>query len=1168
MRNVFLFILTLGISQCAFSQNYNHSNGNTFFHEHRTDPYDVPTPNQSDLGRYGVIPVSPYTGKADITVPIYNTTQRGVELNIFLSYDTSGLLINQLPGWTGHNWTLSAGGAITRKINGRPDEINFKGTNAGTDYFIAFYKNSNDINSYEVMSNGVYHYPLAYPEYDDYVFRRNMIIGNNLAEIDKYSNFSNYFTLAQNNRNLNGYVVIPDSDTCADIFYFNFLGFSGSFFYGNDGNWKIKCDQNLDVIFDVNDSTNYIDCFEEYIQYNSAVEDLCVRQPKTIKGFTIVDEAGNRYIFGGDKTKIEYSMSLTGKVIVNTTEPWSAVSWMLKEVQDRFGNTLYSFNYSRGEFITQLHNSYNSVKSTAKYENSTTPVHRTPKACSATLSAPVYLDEINIIDGTRIDFRHSRAFAGNASSILYPNGVDIQSMLKATYKRLTYNEDPNAPFDISDNIHYLYCSLIYSNDSCLHYIQRMNLEKLKSIHIGRGNSINPNISEKVFTFLYDFDKRMHLKSLLYSCGEQTAYSYNFEYDRFNLLPSDYLTKKFDHWGYYNGIDYDRDSNEVIVPLSGGVQIGGGYVNHVGMSPRAARISDIELGTMGMLKKITYPTGGYSIINYEQNSCSKYMSDDKQSVISLTANLPVGGLRIKSIENYDNNVLIGRKSYSYEFPDSHLSSGELYTIPNTHYEWEDDRHIYEMDVACSIVPLSNSFAPTVGYSYVTETEMDGTSTTYTFTNFSTEKDSIYNNIRFNTITPFDETSCRQYMCGKLLSETKADSQGNPIYQKQCTYTSDQEYNSTNYVTTTSYLFHDIIGNVGNIYKLFYFKTGLKSEVSSTKYGNSWVTDSVTYDRRYHTLYVNGTSGQSHNVDICKTMSETIKRGENTLRVEYSFPFMEQGIQSNLVSQFCLPVTSVKRYLDGVLMDGTKTTYHEVSNRIVPEYEFHHKSDTTVHDNRVHYSSYTPTFRPQEIIDKNNISHRLFWNNHDQLIASVSNGPNINIPSENADAIIAANSSSVFASKPIDTNIYEYDDYGRVSRIVSGNGRSTHYGYDLFDRLQSIYDTHHKKVKSFNYHYRPNNDVVSLYTLSSAGIDYYGVIENVLYINYHLPYEFEHAELKVIHIYSGTIKENIILQDNPTTNQIQIPITNSYVSGYYKICLYVDGVEKDDKRFAIQ
>ena len=94
--------------------------------ETKSDPYNVPTPNQSTLGTFGIIPVSPYTGKADISVPIYQTEQRGVALDVKLSYDTSGLLINQLPSWTGHNWSLFAGGAITRKIKGRPDEISYK----------------------------------------------------------------------------------------------------------------------------------------------------------------------------------------------------------------------------------------------------------------------------------------------------------------------------------------------------------------------------------------------------------------------------------------------------------------------------------------------------------------------------------------------------------------------------------------------------------------------------------------------------------------------------------------------------------------------------------------------------------------------------------------------------------------------------------------------------------------------------------------------------------------------------------------------------------------------------------------------------------------------------------------------------------------------------------
>ncbi|WP_288146238.1 hypothetical protein, partial [Xylanibacter caecicola] len=42
-------------------------------------PGDVPTPNASDLGRYGDIPVSYYTGRPDISIPIYTLKVRDME---------------------------------------------------------------------------------------------------------------------------------------------------------------------------------------------------------------------------------------------------------------------------------------------------------------------------------------------------------------------------------------------------------------------------------------------------------------------------------------------------------------------------------------------------------------------------------------------------------------------------------------------------------------------------------------------------------------------------------------------------------------------------------------------------------------------------------------------------------------------------------------------------------------------------------------------------------------------------------------------------------------------------------------------------------------------------------------------------------------------------------
>ena len=109
MRKIFLLLCFWTIiCQYAIAQN--------------SRPFSIPSPNATDLGRYGDIPVSPYTGQPNISIPLYDFTIRGVRLPVTLNYQATGVMMNSLPGWTGHNWVLSAGGCITRLANGRHDE--------------------------------------------------------------------------------------------------------------------------------------------------------------------------------------------------------------------------------------------------------------------------------------------------------------------------------------------------------------------------------------------------------------------------------------------------------------------------------------------------------------------------------------------------------------------------------------------------------------------------------------------------------------------------------------------------------------------------------------------------------------------------------------------------------------------------------------------------------------------------------------------------------------------------------------------------------------------------------------------------------------------------------------------------------------------------------------
>jgi len=1138
MKNRFILLLSLmgmNLSIHCFSQNTT------------LDPSSIPTPNQSTLGSYGTIPVSNYTGKADLNIPIYSTTQRGVDLDVRLSYDTSGFLINQLPGWTGHNWTLMAGGAITRKINDRPDEIDMKGTNTGFDYFTYYETNGTVKNKDESADSYTNYFKNALHD------RVNLDSNLNMRGVDRY-------------------------DSSADVFYFNFMGISGSFFFGTDGNWKVVCDKNIDVIFDVNDQSNYIESFEEYYpnggpknsKGESMPAEFIIKQPKTIKGFTLVDEDGNKYFFGGDKSSIEYSMPLVSAAYeYNTTQPWNAVSWMLKEVQNRFGNVLYSFNYSRGKFIAQIQNAYNTMTATETSEDVKIigGEHSYFKSCSGTLNAPVYLDSIRIIDGTNLKFEHSNVFSTNPAKTLYPY-VNTWSMIEDAHPELALGDGTNFWGTMYYPLNDEFKIFVHSYTDIEKCMGKMNLEELDAITIDNVKDQNGN-NPKRYLFGYSFNNRMHLQSLILD----THNKYLFEYDRFDQLPSDYLTKEFDNWGYYNGINYDAKKS-AQASSSDDDQTAVEYIKSATSGVKEPRIPDFDYGTMGMLKKIIYPTGGYSLFEYEQNSCSQYMSDDKKNVITLKYDIPAGGLRIKSIENHDDDMIVSRKSFEYKMPVNGLSSGEIYSIPNSNFIWKSDytdedkktyHQKYVVDMMCSVVPLSNSFSSSLGYSYVTENDADGSSTSYTYSNFSTEKDEMFLKSRFgtNTISAFDETSSRRYMCGKLRSEVKTDKNGELVQQNLYGYDSDYDFNKDHYVITTSLSKIDnFVGVVGSVYKMFYFNSGLKNIVKTIRYGNSYVTDTMNYDRKYTPLTVTLANGKSHTVDIFKTTSESLKRQDFVENTVYSYPYLENSINHDLVNQFCLPVTSTKRYINGSLVSGSKVAYGSFNNNsnIAPQYIYEFAGDETNPDTVEQYISYYPNFLVKEIVDKNGINHQFAWNKYDQMVTSVANGSSDIKMNENLNEMKSSNKSDIFTSKPTLANLYSYDSQGRMASTLDKNGENTDYSYDQFGRLTKVQVYDETKLE-YSYHNRPSSitldDDFGIYDKSSLTIPSSSGREGYIQIEYKLRYDLKNAEIRMYYVTNNDyLLASVIIPNNSKKGSVWIKIDPDW-NGPCKICLYVDG-----------
>ncbi|MEM1323619.1 MAG: hypothetical protein AAGG75_25385, partial [Bacteroidota bacterium] len=138
------------------------------------------SPTASSLAKYGDIPVGLHTGTPEINIPIHTLTGKNISVPISLSYHASGMRVEELASWVGFGWSLNAGGVISRTVRGKPDE-----------------------------------------EANGYIFSRD------LPSFDApQSELCDYF--------LNE-VEDLEADSEPDIFYFNVNGYSGEFFFDQNG---------------------------------------------------------------------------------------------------------------------------------------------------------------------------------------------------------------------------------------------------------------------------------------------------------------------------------------------------------------------------------------------------------------------------------------------------------------------------------------------------------------------------------------------------------------------------------------------------------------------------------------------------------------------------------------------------------------------------------------------------------------------------------------------------------------------------------------------------------------------------------------------------------------------------------------------------------------------
>lgn len=466
----------------------------------------MPSPTASNLGLYGEIPVSEYTGTPNISIPLYEFKTKSFTIPVTLSYHPSGIRPELHPGPTGLGWTLLTGGAITREVRGVPDENDSNGTINLVGH------------GYLLNKNGW----LAQPNWKPFSCSTS-------EEFNK-----RYFST--------GIEIEPDE------FSFNFFGISGKFYFDQTGSIRVQSDRPLTVSFNPND---YLEMWE--LDFDNRIS-----MHRSIKEFVITDERGNRYYFGG-KDAVEISDPIwygTANYATNLNK-MSVTSWFITKAESADGQDVISFEYERGPFISQLYkwNDNSLLRSTddmgnliqiwnsmSGYDN------------NGSFISPVYLRSIQSTNGTVLSLFYSESKEleypdKEYHAILEQNGAhptfDRFPWLSKTAQIPRLNSAvppaPVGPKNPLDNIRWLKCDVVA--------IRQESASQIKTVEFHYNN----NPSERLFLDSLTIKGETQGKDNPYD-KSVPSYGYSFKYKNRHLMRP-YLENITDHWGFDNGQKY-------------------------------------------------------------------------------------------------------------------------------------------------------------------------------------------------------------------------------------------------------------------------------------------------------------------------------------------------------------------------------------------------------------------------------------------------------------------------------------------------------------------------------------------------------------------------------------------------------------------------------------
>jgi hypothetical protein len=600
---------------------------------------------------------------------------------------------------------------------------------------------------------------------------------------------------------------------------------------------------------------------------------------------------------------------------------------------------------------------------------------------------------------------------------------------------------------------------------------------------------------KVFKFTYSYFSGIRLKLdklTVIDANNTTTEEYLFDYWT-NTLSWNEVTdnEKKDFFGYYNG-----KPNTHLIPVSSyqGVAIAGG----------AADRSTVDTYMKeGVLKRITFPTKGYTEFDYETHKYS-----DGTNVLFA------GGLRVKSIKSYSGgSTLLKRYEYSSS---AGAGIGRLTTswtptsagTPTIQYLRYDDQEgnansfgtAYQASFTQSggVIDLNTMDSAPVYYTDVTEYFEDVSDPTKNGRNvytFDFENDIIANPFTYPT------RNVKPWKRGNLQTKTTYDTANTIVASVSKQY---QEHQSNTRLAGA-------FVNAPNVYSGFGVggcSTGLSSSFPEMIYGSVYYQTGINLLVGSINYIDNVSSSQSmsytSNLLIAQSQSTDSQSGmpptEDTKTESFIYP-TDASYSSNTIAQSMVtrnmlntPLeTEIKKTISG----NTSTVYKEkkvfdffsgsnargLSNNILlKELWFAPKGGTL--EKRVVFTDYATNGKPLSYkVDDLPIS--LFWGYNDALLlAEVKNATKSELDAALSTAGITANNFSVNNlsagqlsqlqtlrnALPVrQVSWFTHRPFVGMAQIIGGDGIKTAFVFDALNRLKLIKDHDLNITDKYSYVY---------------------------------------------------------------------------------------------------